>query len=473
MSEALARAKKVRAGHRSSTTRLMHQLEREYGIDDGPSLDRLMQCKLSLNEKLERLHTLNEEILTIVEDDDIESEIEQADQFKDRIHQAMFRIQHKISVKESSAATVSPSTHSVSAPISSAPLTDATTGTSSTGDMTVTTTDGLSTTRLDAGTTTVVTSTVTPVPHHEVTGTGSSRVKLPKLEPKKFNGDLTKWETFWSSFESSIHLNPGLTAVDKFHYLSSLLEGPAFAAVAGLKLTAPNYTEAIDTLTKRYGNKQLIIARHMDTLLELEPVTSSTNIKALRRLYDQIEFQVRSLKSLEVPLDSYGNLLSSLFMNRLPQEFRLLVSREVGEAEWRIDDIMTIVGREISARERAFLPTTRSIPTATALVASDGKPRCCYCRQPHPSISYKNVPDVMQRKNILKKTGRCFVCLKRHHMSKDCRSPLSCTRCNGRHHTSICMSHASTQPTNSQIAHANPITQSGRNSTQAATLPPT
>ena len=94
----------------------------------------------------------------------------------------------------------------------------------------------------------------------------------------------------------------------------------------------------------------------MDTLLELESVTSSTNTKALRRLYDQVEFQVRSLKSLEVPLDSYGNLLSSLFMNILPQELRLIVSREVGEAEWRIDEIMNIVEREVSARERAFLP---------------------------------------------------------------------------------------------------------------------
>ena len=64
-----------------------------------------MQCKLSLNEKLERLRTLEEEILTIVEDD-IETEIEQADQFKERIHLAMFRLQHTISIKESSAATV-------------------------------------------------------------------------------------------------------------------------------------------------------------------------------------------------------------------------------------------------------------------------------------------------------------------------------------------------------------------------------
>ena len=74
----------VQAGHRSLTIRLMHQLKGEYGIDDDPSLDRLMQSKFSLNEKLERLRTLYEEILTIVEDGDIESEIEQADQFKDK-----------------------------------------------------------------------------------------------------------------------------------------------------------------------------------------------------------------------------------------------------------------------------------------------------------------------------------------------------------------------------------------------------
>ena len=49
-----------------------------------------------------------------------------------------------------------------------------------------------------------------------------------------------------------------------------------------------------------------------------------------------------------MPLDSYENLLSSLFMNRLPQELRLIVSRDVGEAEWQIDDIL----RENSVQER-------------------------------------------------------------------------------------------------------------------------
>ena len=126
-------------------------------------------------------------------------------------------------------------------------------------------------------------------------------------------------------------------------------------AVAGLKLTSENYA---DILKKRFGNKQQIISRHMETLLELETVTSPNNIKALRRLYNQVEFQVRSLKSLEVSLNSYGNLLSSLFMIRLPQELRLIISRQIGDEERHIDEIMTIVEREICARERAFSSTS-------------------------------------------------------------------------------------------------------------------
>ena len=56
-------------------------------------------------------------------------------------------------------------------------------------------------------------------------------------------------------------------------------------AVAGLKPTAPNYKEAIDILHKRFGDKQQIISRHMDTLLGLESVTSASHMKALCRLF--------------------------------------------------------------------------------------------------------------------------------------------------------------------------------------------
>ena len=111
-------------------------------------------------------------------------------------------------------------------------------------------------------------STAPPLPTDDVPVVSDvhCRVKLPKLVPKSFNGDLTKWEAFWSTFKFSIHLHPTLSAVDKFTYLTSLLEDPAMRAVAGLKLTSANYAEAIDTLKKRFGNKQQIISRHMDVV---------------------------------------------------------------------------------------------------------------------------------------------------------------------------------------------------------------
>ncbi|XP_053398141.1 uncharacterized protein LOC128556614 [Mercenaria mercenaria] len=51
--------------------------------------------------------------------------------------------------------------------------------------------------------------------------------KLPKLTLPTFDGDLTTWQTFWDSFESSVHLNASLSDVQKFNYLKSLLQGTA------------------------------------------------------------------------------------------------------------------------------------------------------------------------------------------------------------------------------------------------------
>ena len=102
--------------------------------------------------------------------------------------------------------------------------------------------------------------------------------KLPKLSLKNFYGESTSWPSWWDSFYSAVHANKSLSEIDKFNYLRSLLEveGQASSAIAGLQLTAGNYTEAIDILRSRYGNKQIIISGYMDTLLKLPVATSLT-----------------------------------------------------------------------------------------------------------------------------------------------------------------------------------------------------
>ena len=71
--------------------------------------------------------------------------------------------------------------------------------------------------------------------------TPADRIKLPKLSTESFNGEVTKWTTFWDSYDSAIHQNSSLNDVDKFNYLRSLLKGAAREAVAGLMLTSANY----------------------------------------------------------------------------------------------------------------------------------------------------------------------------------------------------------------------------------------
>ena len=268
--------------------------------------------------------------------------------------------------------------------------------------------------------------------------------QLNNEAPKKFNGDLTKWLMFWDSFESSIHHHPDLSDIDKFNYLCTLLEGTASEAISGLKLTSTNYREAIT----RFGNKCQIITKHMDLLLNIEPITFQHNLKGLRHLYDTVESQVRSLKALGVSADSYGSMLGSVFMNKLPEELGLIISRHVRENEWTLEAIMNVTEREIIATERALgnscrgpKRTTRDPLTASSLLTSgSGAPKYSYCDRSHTLSTCRTVTNVSERKQILRRTGRCFVCLRKNHMSRECRSMTKCKKCNGKHHVSICNS---------------------------------
>ena len=99
----------------------------------------------------------------------------------------------------------------------------------------------------------------------------------------------------------------------------------------------------------------------MDILLKVEAVTSQHNLKGLRQLYDNIESHVRSLKSLGVSPDSYGTLLTSVLLSKLPSELQLIASRKIDEHSWSLDALLKVVEEEIRARERTMVnPPARS-----------------------------------------------------------------------------------------------------------------
>ena len=80
-------------------------------------------------------------------------------------------------------------------------------------------------------------------------------------------------------------------------------------------------------------------------------------------------------------------------------------------------------------------------PSAAGLFVenqSSNATQCTFCKQQHPTASCHVVTNKMARKEYLKKQGRCFICLRKSHLARDCRSKISCFKCSGRHHVSLC-----------------------------------
>ena len=69
---------------------------------------------------------------------------------------------------------------------------------------------------------------------------------------------MQELQEFWDSSDSAGNKNDGLSDVDKFAYLRSLLVEPARSTITGFALTAANYEEALDQVKKRFGKKNPI-----------------------------------------------------------------------------------------------------------------------------------------------------------------------------------------------------------------------
>ena len=258
------------------------------------------------------------------------------------------------------------------------------------------------------------------------------------------------FRSFWDSFDSAINKNPSLSAVDKFNYLHTLLEGPAARSIQGLALSEANYPAAIDILKDRFGKPHQIIAAHMDEFIKL-PECNGDKASQLRLIYDRISVNIRGLESLGIKSEQYGSFLIPVIMSKLPLEVRLQIARVTTGDVWEVEELLRVIKQEVVARElsdtvRVNEKTTNSgkkafPPTAAALMAGDHtsrRIRCAYCKEKHYSASCVKFSTPEARREILTREGRCFLCLGTGHHVSQCSSVRRCHKCNRHHHQSIC-----------------------------------
>lgn len=289
----------------------------------------------------------------------------------------------------------------------------------------------------------------------------SATIKLPRLEIEKFDGKIQGWRSFWDQYEATIHRNPQLSSIDKFKYLKGYLVGKAQDTISGLSLTESNYQIAIDLLEERFGRKDLAINDHMTRLLQLRAVPSAQDVESLRRLYDEVVKHVRSLEALGVKQEQYSALLRVAIEKRLPHELVLRYCQQKPEeagASNTFSALLNFLKKEVRSREEAIEITSdgltrqkkphdatqrQHLPSAATLTTASGtdKERCFFCNSEDHAFTGCDRPFTLeQKKDLLKRSGRCFKCCKKFHRAKDCRNAkfLRCQKCQGRHYAFLC-----------------------------------
>ena len=151
----------------------------------------------------------------------------------------------------------------------------------------------------------------------------NGNTKLPKLQLKRFSGDMREWLPFWEQFDVAVHQNLQLSEAEKFYYLEGSLVGAAKRVVDGFTATSSCYEAAVSLLKEQYGDTEKIIDNHMQKLIALRPVTTRNDAVGLRNLYNTITTSIRTLTALKVPTQQYDVMLKTVLLRCMPVELRV------------------------------------------------------------------------------------------------------------------------------------------------------
>ena len=316
--QSIKRKRAIRKANRGVITKYINEVN-ELLHQEETDRDCLITIQGLLGEKREYIKRLDSEILEICEIKDIDKEINtRVLDINKKIHKATSEEQH-LAVTSASQPEISVEPEHVEAQIQ---VQDESVVLNSSASQT-------STERIEQNQVSQ---------QHFVT-----KSKLPKLVLPKFKGDLTKFRSFWDSYDNAVHKNSSLSTIDKFNYLYSLLEGPALRSIQGLSLTEENYQSAKELLNQRFGNQQQVISAHMDELLKI-PACTGNKSSQLRFVYDKIS--VRGLEALGVNSSQYGSSLIPIIMTKLPPKIRLQIARNTVNEVWNITDLLEVMRKK-------------------------------------------------------------------------------------------------------------------------------
>jgi hypothetical protein len=296
--------------------------------------------------------------------------------------------------------------------------------------------------------------------------------KLPKIELKKFNGEVTEWLSWWAQFQK-IHEDEDLHCSDKFQYLvQGMVEGTrARELVNSYPQTAENYPKAIAALQERFGKEKLLTQVYVRELLSMVISNAKAKNKSeLPKMFDKLESHLRALESLNVSGEQMSKFLYPMVESSIPEETLIAWQRSAmyehdGSKEQppktELDYLIQFLNKEVERElqrsfaksgfevqperkkrdtERVHVDWDDDMPTSAGLYSGQ-EVGCIFCgKSNHTSQDcYKAMEmSLEERKSKIKDTRSCFVCLRKGHPAKNCKSSVRCFLCSQKHYPLMC-----------------------------------
>ncbi len=274
---------------------------------------------------------------------------------------------------------------------------------------------------------------------------------LERIQIPKFDGDKSKFESFWAAFSAIVDETKELSKY-KMLRLKACLEGKAAEVIAKLGYSEEAYEEAKNTLKRKFGGNRRQIQSQLEDLRNMSPF-QKTDVQEIEKFSENLVHTIVMLKEHKLWNELQTNsMLYLLLIEKIPQSmlssyFRWLTENRKDEnlealSEWMVAEAQFRI-RALETREGMSSPKKKTYRDRThrnfAVVRGRGEANCVCCSKVGHRVwtcdKFKN-GSVKQRWALAKEKRLCFRCLSDRHLGKDCPRTQVCglNGCKSNHH---------------------------------------
>lgn len=293
-----------------------------------------------------------------------------------------------------------------------------------------------------------------------------------QLAPEPFDPEKDDWPRFLARWQLYIGTRDDVQPMSKLAVLTSKVKGAAHQAIRRFAITNENYDKAMDLLTQRYGDIELLANKYIAAHNNAKPV-AVMNAAKLQELADVLTTNAENLEGLGRPIDPTTTI--SIWISKFPAAINHQMSRYMVDNDikkWKVDEFLEFIDDEIQIQRR-FEATQGAGPQKqvqqdkAVIAAAQGKPgdkkqndknkskpakkkddgdwfRCIACKSKDhfatdcPTFIKMSIAD---RYKLVKDMEACICCLKKNHSAKDCRTKgdNKCKKCEQVHNTLLHM----------------------------------